>query len=192
MGDGFVYVVGSSELGHRVKIGWSDEPERRLKALQTGSPYLLTVMDSHPGPMVLETFLKAEFAGLRIRREWFDFGNEDPLPLIAEAVCRWPGDIRTDPQGVAYAFDESGLLALPKEPGSTPCDRVLALHMYVPGRHGGVLRWTRAKMAAYLGVSDRTIATAIERLVKARLLTEAERHGRLIYYRASTDRTPLT
>jgi DNA-binding transcriptional regulator PaaX len=42
-------------------------------------------------------------------------------------------------------------------------------------------------MAAYLGVSVRTVATAIERLTKGGLLIEAERHGRLIYYRATPE-----
>ncbi|MFE0472386.1 GIY-YIG nuclease family protein [Streptomyces sp. NPDC058947] len=188
MGDGFVYVMGADELGSQVKIGWSDAPERRLRQLQTGLPYALTVRDKHPGPRALETFLKAEFADLRIRGEWFNFGDRDPLPLIAEAVCGWQGDIRTDLQGVAYTFDEPGLSALPKESGSTPADRVLALHVHVPERCGGALRWTRAKMAAYMGVSVRTVATAIEKLVDAGLIVEAERHGRLIYYSITPDR----
>lgn len=148
----------------------------------------MTVRDKHAGPRVLETFLKAEFVNLRIRGEWFNFGDRDPLPLIAEAACRWPGDIRTDPQGVAYTFDEPGLSTLSKEPGSTPADRVLALHVHVPGRRGGALRWTRAKMAAYLGVSVRTVVTAIENLLDAGLIVEAERHGRLIYHCTNLDR----
>lgn len=185
MGQGFVYVMGSTELGSVVKIGWSGAPEKRLKALQTGSPYLLTVRARHPGPIALETFLKDEFANMQMRGEWFDFGSVDPLSAIAKAVDRWPGDIRMDPQGVVYVFDESGLSAVPRESDASPFDRVLALHVYVPRQRGGVFRWARAKMAAYLGISNRTVATAMDRLIKAGSLIEAERHGRLTYYRAS-------
>ncbi|MEV8544599.1 helix-turn-helix domain-containing protein [Streptomyces sp. NPDC051572] len=40
-------------------------------------------------------------------------------------------------------------------------------------------------MSEYLGISARTVATAIKRLTKAGYLFEAERHGRVIYYKAS-------
>lgn len=183
MGDSFVYVMGSSELGNRVKIGWSEAPERRMGQLQTGLPYELALLTKHPGPRALETFLKAEFVGFRIRGEWFNFGGQDPLLLVAEAVRRW-ADEGKDPRN-AYTFDELRLSTLPKLDDLSPADRILTLHVHAPERHGGPLRWTRAKMAAYLGISLRTVATAIESLVEAGLLVVAERHGRLIYYRAN-------
>lgn len=99
-----------------------------------------------------------------------------------------------DPRRPAYNFpggftavsNRVGLRLLSKESGLTPSDRdVLALHVHGPERRGEVLRWPRAQMAEYIGISARTVATAIKKLTKAGLLLEAERHGRVIYYRAS-------
>lgn len=187
MGDGYVYVVGADELGNRVKIGWSDNPERRLGELQVGAPYVLRLLDKHFGSSrKLEDFLHDEFALLRIHGEWFDFGTRDPLPLIAEAAHGWVGEVEKDPRA-DYVFDEPGLTSLPKRPGLTSSEQILALHIHVPSKPGGALRWTRAKMAAYVGISVRTVATAIEHLIGEGRLTEAERHGRLIYYQASQE-----
>jgi len=90
------------------------------------------------------------------------------------------------PGGFSAVSNRVGLQILSKDSGITPSDRdVLALHVHGPERRGEVLRWPRAQMADYLGISARTVATAIKRLNKAGLLIEAERHGRVIYYRAS-------
>lgn len=90
------------------------------------------------------------------------------------------------PGGFTAVSNRIGLQILSKESGLTPSDRdVLALHVHGPERRGDVLRWPRAKMAEYIGISARTVATSIRRLTKAGLLIEAERHGRVIYYRVS-------
>ena len=90
------------------------------------------------------------------------------------------------PGGFTAISNRIGLHILSKDSGLTPSDRdVLALHVHGPERRGDVLRWPRAKMAEYIGISARTVATAIKHLTKAGLLMEAERHGRVIYYRAT-------
>ncbi|MEU8708635.1 helix-turn-helix domain-containing protein [Streptomyces sp. NPDC048565] len=90
------------------------------------------------------------------------------------------------PGGFTAISNRIGLQILSKESGLTPSDRdVLALHVHGPEKRGDVLRWPRAKMAEYVGISARTVATAIKRLTKAGLLIEAERHGRVIYYKVS-------
>ncbi|MCG0068189.1 helix-turn-helix transcriptional regulator [Streptomyces tricolor] len=90
------------------------------------------------------------------------------------------------PGGFSAVSNEIGLAILNKESGLTPSDRdVLALHVHGPEKRGDVLRWSRQKMADWIGVTPRTIAASIRKLVKAGLLFEAERHGRTIYYRAS-------
>jgi DNA-binding transcriptional ArsR family regulator len=90
------------------------------------------------------------------------------------------------PGGFTAVSNRTGLQILSKESGLTPSDRdVLALHVHGPERRGDVLRWPRAQMSEYLGISARTVATAIKRLTKAGYLFEAERHGRVIYYKAS-------
>ncbi|MGW6145264.1 winged helix-turn-helix domain-containing protein [Streptomyces sp. NPDC055140] len=90
------------------------------------------------------------------------------------------------PGGFTAVSNRTGLQILSKESGLTPSDRdVLALHVHGPERRGDVLRWPRARMSEFLGISARTVATAIKRLTKAGYLFEAERHGRVIYYKAS-------
>lgn len=94
------------------------------------------------------------------------------------------------PGGFTAVSNLTGLQILSKESGLTSSDRdVLALHVHGPERRGDVLRWPRAKMSEFLGISVRTLATAIKRLTKAGLLFEAERHGRVIYYRATPHHT---
>jgi DNA-binding transcriptional ArsR family regulator len=90
------------------------------------------------------------------------------------------------PGGFTAVSNRTGLQILSKESGLTPSDRdVLALHVHGPERRGDVLRWPRAKMSDFLGISARTVATAIKRLTKAGYLIEAEKHGRVIYYKVS-------
>lgn len=90
------------------------------------------------------------------------------------------------PGGWSAVNNRIGLAILSRESGLTPSDRdVLALHVHGPERRGDVLRWPRKQMADHMGISVRTVASAISRLRKAGLLMEAERHGRVIYYRVT-------
>ena len=154
MGDGYVYVVGSDETGHRVKIGWSDNPERRLGQLQTGAPYVLRLLDKHFGlSRKLEDFLHDEFASLRIHGEWFDFGDRDPLPLVAEAARKWGEEIQAR-SPVVRLFGDSPPADHLKGSALTAADRdILSLHVRAPNGPGGPLRWTRKEMAVYAGIS---------------------------------------
>lgn len=90
------------------------------------------------------------------------------------------------PGGFTAVGNASGMQILSKESGLTPSDRdVLALHVHGPEKRGDVLRWPRAQISDYIGISARTVATAIKRLTKAGYLIEAERHGRVTYYRVN-------
>ncbi|MEV7525776.1 winged helix-turn-helix domain-containing protein [Streptomyces sp. NPDC091371] len=90
------------------------------------------------------------------------------------------------PGGFSAVSNRTGLAILSKESGLTPSDRdVLALHVHGPERCGDVLRWSRQAMADYLGITARTVASAIKKLTKGGWIFEAERHGRTIYYRAT-------
>ncbi|PWK84486.1 T5orf172 domain-containing protein [Lentzea atacamensis] len=82
---GFVYVIG--QVGtKRVKIGYTQDLARRLKALQTSNPYKLEVLWQTAGDMRLEEKLHRRFAKRRIQGEWFDFGRFDPVKAIEKAV----------------------------------------------------------------------------------------------------------
>ncbi|GGY71276.1 hypothetical protein GCM10010363_60650 [Streptomyces omiyaensis] len=84
-GGSFVYVIGP--VGStRVKIGTSNNPEKRLKELQTGNPERLEVLWSTHGGRELESALHGAFAAFRVEGEWFDFADIDPVGAIPHAV----------------------------------------------------------------------------------------------------------
>ena len=67
----FAYLVHCAESG-LTKIGKSDDPEKRLASLQTGSPTelsLVCVLRDEVGDM--ESQLHNEFRNRRVRGEWF-------------------------------------------------------------------------------------------------------------------------
>jgi hypothetical protein len=79
-----VYAIGSPEHGF-VKIGTTSDLPARLSALQTPSPFPLRVLWQHEGGRELEGFLHSRLREYRVRGEWFDFGDSDP---VAE-ISRW-------------------------------------------------------------------------------------------------------
>lgn len=64
-----VYFIGTSD--RRVKIGWSYNPEARLRSLQVGSPVELRILKTiHGGPRQ-EALLHDFYADERLHGEWF-------------------------------------------------------------------------------------------------------------------------
>jgi hypothetical protein len=80
-----LYVIGSTVRGI-VKIGQSVNPEYRLSQLQTGSPVPLSIVWRMPDGAAMEPALHAYFSDRQAHGEHFDFGDDDPLELIQEAV----------------------------------------------------------------------------------------------------------
>jgi hypothetical protein len=86
--DQYVYLIGSTEA-RPVKIGRSADPAERLVELQCGSPVLLQVFWEHlDNDEELEGLLHREFRSLRVRGEWFDFGEDDPVTVVSAVVPR--------------------------------------------------------------------------------------------------------
>ncbi|MFD0074295.1 GIY-YIG nuclease family protein [Streptomyces sp. NPDC127166] len=86
MTDQHTYLIGAS-ASRLVKIGIASDPAKRLAALQTGSPMLLSVLWSHPGDF--ERALHDRFAAYRRHGEWFDLSVlGDPLELVTTAVAQ--------------------------------------------------------------------------------------------------------
>lgn len=56
-----------------VKIGYSYEPENRLKQLQTGSVARLEIIVVIPGDMTEEKALHKKFIDYRVRGEWYRY-----------------------------------------------------------------------------------------------------------------------
>ena len=59
------------EVGGAIKIGRADNPERRLHALQIGTPHNRILVVAIPGGAGLEARLHRRFREGRIHGEWF-------------------------------------------------------------------------------------------------------------------------
>ncbi len=79
-----VYLIGSPDSS-LVKIGWTDNPKRRLRDLQTGSPVLLQLLAVFEGGPIVEADLHRRFADKRRHGEWFDLGP-DPVAVVSPFV----------------------------------------------------------------------------------------------------------
>jgi len=66
----FVYFITSSE--GLIKIGLSSNPEKRLKTLQTASPYYLKLIYKMYGSRELEKYLHELFKQYHVKNEWFE------------------------------------------------------------------------------------------------------------------------
>jgi len=68
----YLYCISGGEL---CKFGFSADPPKRLRALQTGSAEVLqlvhTIAVDVDSVRLLERTLHKEFANLRVRGEWF-------------------------------------------------------------------------------------------------------------------------
>jgi hypothetical protein len=58
------------------KIGYSSNPDARLKQLQTGNPYSLDLITSIQGDISLERELHKKFNHLKLQGEWFEYTDE--------------------------------------------------------------------------------------------------------------------
>ena len=67
---GYVYFVQGC-CGGAIKIGYSKEPERRLKELQTGYPDTLRILVLVPGTEKTEKYYQRKFEVHRLNGEWF-------------------------------------------------------------------------------------------------------------------------
>jgi hypothetical protein len=73
--DGFVYFVERG-CGGPIKIGWSQDVDRRLAELQTANAEILRVLGKVPGRMRDESKMHERFAYLRLEAEWFRNARE--------------------------------------------------------------------------------------------------------------------
>jgi hypothetical protein len=83
-GSGYVYFIEAVGLS-RVKIGYSEDPENRLKQLLTGSPVALQIFAKMPGNQPMEKEIHARFLHLKVENEWFHFTDE--IKVYVEKNC---------------------------------------------------------------------------------------------------------
>jgi hypothetical protein len=67
---GYVYFI-QGQCGGAIKIGFSVDPAKRLKELQTGYPDTLKILFMIPGDESTERALHRLFEGARLKGEWF-------------------------------------------------------------------------------------------------------------------------
>lgn len=86
----YLYIIQSDKTGS-LKIGRSKDPEKRLKQLQTGSPYSLKLIFMAEGKGHLEKRLHERLKDYRQRRkgEWFDFDCVGSLPDWIHELIDW-------------------------------------------------------------------------------------------------------
>ena len=69
-GCGFVYFIEAIANRH-IKIGWANDPGRRLREFQTGSPTKYILLGTIPGSRNLERKFHRDFKEFHVRGEWF-------------------------------------------------------------------------------------------------------------------------
>lgn len=79
---GYVYLIETIEGPHRVKVGYSTQPERRFRALATPSPVALRLRCAWIGTVSDERRIHKLAAAHRVTGEWF---NPEAI-AIAESV----------------------------------------------------------------------------------------------------------
>lgn len=79
----YVYFIKPCGMDGPIKIGCSEEPERRLKTLATWSPFPLEIIGKVEGECSDENFLHRRFADLHTHREWFQSS-----PLLRDTIRR--------------------------------------------------------------------------------------------------------
>jgi hypothetical protein len=140
---GYVYFVQSA--GTSVKIGWSSDPVRRLKALATANATPLRLLGTFPGSKRIERFLHRKCAHLRasqgrLGREWFLACRE-----LREIVHEWiPGE-------------PLGAMRIPGQLEPRPFDRRRRLASQMP----------EVRLTVRAQLSDETLAS-VTRLSPAR------------------------
>jgi hypothetical protein len=95
---GSVYFVQAGE-GGPIKIGWTGgDPKARMRDLQTGNPYPLSMLGHVPGSGADEAELHDRFRHLRMVGEWFK-----PAPEIVAflAGAKWSRDLPTSREIIA-------------------------------------------------------------------------------------------
>ena len=61
---------------NRLKIGYAEDPSKRIPSIQTSSPFQLEVLLIIDGDYSVERDLHQRFQDFRVSGEWFEFNNE--------------------------------------------------------------------------------------------------------------------
>jgi hypothetical protein len=155
-----VYVIGNPG-SPTAKIGISDNPYRRVSAIQAMSPVPVEVLWSCPGSWGLERALHAHFAEYHSHGEWYTFPG-DPVQAVQEAVqagIQPPAPRPAKPSAKRTAKD-------PNELRMTP-----ARALYVAIRnHFGDSQFCAADVAEVFGLAEGIVRQRLVYLLRQGLL----------------------
>jgi SLOG family YspA-like protein/Meiotically Up-regulated Gene 113 (MUG113) protein len=70
---------------HAVKIGYSNNPQKRLQGLQTATPDKLVLLGTIPGGLEHEAAFLNKFAKYKLKREWF---KSDILGEVQQIIAK--------------------------------------------------------------------------------------------------------
>lgn len=88
----FIYVIAGDPAGP-VKIGFSNDPHKRLRQLQTGYPGRLTLhyTEAFPEPRarLMERIIHKTIAPRRVKGEWFSIDVETAIAEVQFALIRY-------------------------------------------------------------------------------------------------------
>lgn len=79
---GYIYAI---ESGGRIKIGFSEKPERRFSKVASDAPFPCVLLGYWPGTVADELDIQAIFNATRVHGEWFA-ATERLLNFISERV----------------------------------------------------------------------------------------------------------
>jgi hypothetical protein len=81
---GYIYAIDFGQPDSPIKIGWSNDPKKRLQNLQYHHPYSLRLLGFRPGTRSDECELQARFKHLRLLGEWFNSSA-----VLRELIDEW-------------------------------------------------------------------------------------------------------
>ena len=93
------------ESAGRVKIGYSENPVRRVAALSTASPMPCTLIGVTEGDRAAESAIHERFKAHRRNREWFDFHREIN-DYLRENAIHAPAPKRRGPKNAPPRWNE--------------------------------------------------------------------------------------
>ncbi len=92
----YLYAIHDSSTGY-IKLGYSNDPAKRMRSLQTGNSSVLQLVHSAEvvadRARVLEQQLHRELKHLQVRNEWFSLDKIQAQRMIDYIIIRYEDDI---------------------------------------------------------------------------------------------------
>lgn len=87
--EGFLYLI-KCDGASRIKIGFSSDPLRRLKELQTGAPGTLSIIAVWHTRQYYERLIHSLLGNKRRHLEWFEISTQESIEFISQTIGSGP------------------------------------------------------------------------------------------------------